>query len=161
MSVSNPSPLSVPATVVAAGRRLSLLVSTPVLGDRKACRVRAMIENATCSGFGVSLGSDTVLLVIDAPDSLAQRTIGATIMVAAIRAIETSMAFERVRERLTLLVDVPSVESLSDRAARHALLYVLEAHDPEVRRQRLDILRASLAGRQAFDGSGHRDDESN
>jgi HEAT repeat protein len=37
-----------------------------------------------------------------------------------------------------------SLGSLSDRAARHALLYIIEARDPEVRRQRLEVLNTAL-----------------
>jgi hypothetical protein len=41
-------------------------------------------------------------------------------------------------------VGTESLGSLSDRAARHALLYILEARDPVVRQERLDILKATL-----------------
>jgi hypothetical protein len=36
------------------------------------------------------------------------------------------------------------VDSLSGRSARHALLYIFEAHDQDLRRQRLNMLRAAL-----------------
>jgi hypothetical protein len=103
-----------------------------------------MIESVIYGGLGLSLDSDTSLLVINA-DDLAQRyEVGSFVMLSKVQTLGGNVGFERLRTRLLALVGTGSLGSLSDRAVRHALLYILEAHDPEVRRERLEILKATL-----------------
>jgi hypothetical protein len=131
------------ARVVAQGRHLSLLVEASILDNQKACRVRVTLESRTYRGFGFSLDTDTVLLVINAP-ALTGFEVGSSLALSKISVVWDNMGFEHIRDRLRSLLNMESLGSLSDRAARHALLYIIEARDPEVRRQRLEVLNTAL-----------------
>lgn len=153
MSITDDANSPARARVVAQGEHLSLLVEEPILGARKACRVQVALESRTYTGLGVSLDASNVLLVIDAPALAAHYRVGSSLALSWIKVMGADVAFERVRERLRSLADVESLGSLSDRAARHALLYILEARDLEVRRQRLDVLKAALRTEDREEGA--------
>lgn len=127
---------------------MSLLSTIPLLADKKASRIRLAVKNWTCVGLGIQLETTTLLVVMNAPRELAKLPVGSSILIDHIDLLGSSIEFERARERLiSLLKPDPrlNVDSLSSRASHHALLFILEARDPEVRRSRTEALRTSLS----------------
>lgn len=120
---------------------MSLLVEAPILGEHKACRVQVVIENLTYKGLGFSINDDTALVIVDTQACTTHYSVNSTVILSNINFIGTGLPFDRVSGRLREMLDVDSLGSLSDRAARHALLYILEAHDLEIRHQRLEVLK--------------------
>jgi Phytanoyl-CoA dioxygenase (PhyH) len=132
------------AIVISQGQYLSVLVESPLLGSRKACRVRAAIESNMCSGLGLTLEEGSVLLVLEVPVPLRSTRLGPQVILRDIDIIGARIDFAHARERLVSIIGADYVGSISERAARHALLFILEAHDPQVRNERISLLRASL-----------------
>lgn len=112
--------------------------------------MRLAIEGAMYSGLGLSLNLETCLFVVDAPALAQSYDIGSTLALSHVRPLGGELGFEHLRGRLLALVDGAPLESLSDRATRHALLYILEARDPLVRCQRLEILKAALGRKRSL-----------
>ncbi|MFP5274548.1 hypothetical protein [Coleofasciculus sp.] len=129
------------AKVISQGSHLSLLVEAPILGKLKACRIQVVLENITYKGLGVSIDDDTALIIVDTQNCANHYNVNSTIILSDIHFIGTSLPLDCVIKRLREILNVDSLGSLSDRAARHALLYILEAHDLEIRHQRLEVLK--------------------
>jgi hypothetical protein len=133
------------ARVVVGGTKVSLLVEEPILGDRRASHFRAEVDGRPCQGLAVFLDADAVLLVLG--QTLAEPfEAGSAVNVSQLRLTSSGLTFSRARERLkSLLSESDSLGAMSDRAARHALLYILEARDAEVKQQRIALFKAALS----------------
>jgi ectoine hydroxylase-related dioxygenase (phytanoyl-CoA dioxygenase family) len=136
--------------VVSQGEYLSVLVDSPLLGGRKACKVRTRIEGADWTGLGFALDEGSVLLVLEPPETLLGSRFDTQIQLQQFAILGGHVDFAGARKRLGSMLGVDRLGSISDRAARHALLFILEAHDPAVRAQRTNLLRESLRRDQYY-----------
>jgi hypothetical protein len=147
MSILNEANSLIYAKVISQGNHMSLLVEVPILGNHKACRVQVVLENLTHKGLAISIDNDTALIIVDTQNCSTHYKINSTLILSDIHFIGTGFPFDRVSRRLKEILDVDSLDSLSDRAARHALLYILEAHDIEIRHQRLEVLKKLMVSK--------------
>jgi len=79
---------------------------------------------------------------------------GDSIALDNVRITNLASSFDKLRGRLESLLSNPSsMRLLSDRSIRHALLYILEARDPEIRQKRISMLEATLTASESSNAS--------
>lgn len=145
------------ATVASVGRhRMTILVDDLVLGDRYACHVQCVAQpvgqdkitdpgadKALQRGLAISMDRRSGVIVLGS--AVPGCSVGESMQVSyQLQRDTTSESFEHAAQRLRRLLMDDDV-AMKDRACRHALLYVMEAHDPSVRGLRLELLRQSLS----------------
>ncbi len=143
------------AQVAVAAGCPTLLLHSPVLAGRPAGRIEISLGGRRLRALALAMnGSDDLLVAL--PGAVTQDLPLATPTVAltAIRLLDNELPPERVAARLRLLIagDGASTQ-LGDRAARHALLFLLEARDPGLRRQRLALLHTALTSSTPPEGT--------
>lgn len=145
------------ATVVTATAECAtILVEDLLLGDRHAASVRcAIVDDVPSTGIetsrytdyqrGVAIGldDDTGVIVLTTPAIDSWHTGDRLRVRYQIQPDSTGESFRQATGRLKRLLSQDTI-TLDDRASRHALLFVLEAHDPALRAQRLTLLQQSL-----------------
>jgi hypothetical protein len=140
-------PTLLTARVVDCDTFISLLVESAVLGGRPAGRVAVELGDHEVRGLALSLdGSETLLLTLAVDPTDRTRFQASTVTLGGLRLTGAQLSAEGVAWRLRqLLSRPPRGHELTDRAARHALLFVLEARDPDVRTERLQLLDAAMS----------------
>jgi hypothetical protein len=134
---------------VSRGHRLALLTPADVLDARSACRVEVHLEDVRCVGLGLRLDGGTALLVLNAPPLNRPVAPGAELHFTA-RVLDGAVDADRVQARLARLVGSDAAAAIGDRAARHALLYILEARGTPLRLERLALLKRALAAQRTL-----------
>ena len=137
--------MEIVGTVISGGSSVAILLHSCVLQGRSACRVRVRLApREATTALGLRLDGDSALLVLRGRGRFGRLKPGTSVTVEPLDILSAHLASEEARTRLYSLLGDESPERLSLRDARHALLYILEARDPELRSERLSMLRAAL-----------------
>lgn len=143
------------AQVAVAAGCPTLLLRSPILAGRPAGRLDIGLGGRRFRALALALhDSDDLLVAL--PGAVAQdlTLTTPTVELTAIRLLDNELPPERVAARLRLLIaGDDAATQLGDRAARHALLFLLEARDPGLRRQRLALLRTALTPPTSVEGT--------
>jgi hypothetical protein len=142
-------------TVVANGAFLSVMVLTPVLRELNACRVRFSVDGKFQRALAMNLGDGMALLLTKMSDCGRSSAVGTVLQIQDLEIIPLITNPDRLRLRLLRLAEASESQSLSNRGARHALLFILEARDPLVRRERLEFFQRALSALEQICSGDH------